>query len=150
MLRAKPINLRIANEFIVKHHRHHGFVQGCKFTFGVLDDSGALRGVLVAGRPVSRHLDDGLTSEITRCATDGVRNGCSFLYQRASAIARVMGYTSIITYILDEETGSSLKGAGWRFVGSRGGGDWSRPTRPRTYRGPTQKKQLWVDANSLF
>lgn len=48
------------------HHRNSGRVQDCKFCVAVKDDTGRLRGVAIVGRPVSRHLDDGLTAEVTR------------------------------------------------------------------------------------
>ena len=38
------------------------------------DEVDVLVGVAVVGRPVARHLDDGLTLEITRVATDGTPN----------------------------------------------------------------------------
>ena len=71
---------------------------------------GVLHGVAMVGRPVSRYLDaGGDTVEVIRLCTDGTRNACSFLYSRAARIAQEMGYRKIITYILDTETGSSLK-----------------------------------------
>ena len=150
MLSITPINLKLANEFVERFHRHHGRVQGCKFNLGLQDQKKRLRGVLIAGRPVSRNLDDGTTLEVTRCATDGIENGCSFLYQRASSIARVMGYTRLITYTLEHETGPSLRAAGWRFIGFRGGGSWDRPGRARDQSKNTQKKRLWVDRYTEF
>jgi hypothetical protein len=46
---------------------------GCKFSVRA-DDAGVLRRVAIAGRPVSRAFDDGLTLEVTRVATDGTAN----------------------------------------------------------------------------
>lgn len=42
-----------------------------------------------------------------------------------------MGYLRVITYSLPEEGGASLRGAGFRLVGARGGGNWNTPSRPR-------------------
>ena len=41
-----------------------------------------------------------------------------------------MGYQKIITYILEEEHGSSIKASGWHLeADSIGGGDWTHCTR---------------------
>ena len=61
MLRLRPISLRDANEYVRKYHRHHKPVAGHKFSIGCEAD-GELVGVIIAGRPVSRYLDDGFTS----------------------------------------------------------------------------------------
>jgi hypothetical protein len=49
----------------------------------------------------------------------------------------------LITYILDNEPGTSLKASGWKLIGERGGGSWSVPSRPRTDKHPLQPKQLF-------
>lgn len=138
-----PLSLAEANDFVARHHRHHGKVVGHKFSLGAAagDD---LAGVVIVGRPVSRMRDDGQTLEVTRLCTDGTRNACSFLYGAAARAVFALGYRRIGTYILAAETGTSLKAAGWRLIGERGGGSWSRPSRPRqdgTH--PTEKKLLW-------
>jgi hypothetical protein len=88
-------------------------------------------------------LDDGHTAEVTRLCTDGIKNGCSFLYGAAARVARAMGYTKIITYILESETGASLRASGWTFGGVCGGGSWNRPNRKRVDKAPTCKKKLY-------
>lgn len=105
---------------------------------------GKLVGVCQCARPVSRMLDDGRTIEVVRLCTDGTRNACSFLYSRAARIAKEMGYERIITYILDTETGASLKASGWKLDGHTSGGGWDRPSRPRQTSAPTCPKQRWV------
>jgi hypothetical protein len=109
-----PISLPLANEYIARVHRHHDPVQGHKFSLACVDEHGQLRGVMVVGRPVSRDSDDGHTLEVTRVATDGCDNACSFLYGLARRIAKEMGYRKIQTYTLISESGTSLKAAGWR------------------------------------
>jgi hypothetical protein len=142
-IKIKPITLAEANEFIKAHHRHHGKVQGYKFALGLIDGEGELRGAVVCGRPVARMLDDGYTAEVTRLCTDGIRNGCSFLYSAAARTAKAMGYTAIITYILESENGASLCASGWEYVGLRGGGSWNRNGRPRRDENPTCRKKLY-------
>ena len=144
-MNVRPLSLRDANAFVAEHHRHHPTVRGCKFCIAIVDASESRRGVLIAGRPVSRHLDDGTTLEITRCCTDGVRNGCSMLYGAASRVAREMGYARLITYTLASESGASLRGTGWICLGVRGGGSWNRRGRSRNDLHPVEPKLLWTD-----
>jgi hypothetical protein len=137
-----PITLEEANAFVSEHHRHHDPVVGHKFAVG-LSDGQKIRGVIIAGRPVARLSDDGWTLEVNRCCTDGVTNGCSMLYGAAWRAAKALGYRRLITYTLAEEGGASLRGAGWKLVGERGGGTWNRNGRPRVDTHPTQMKLLW-------
>lgn len=146
-----PIDMEEANAFVRAHHRHHDPVRGCKFCVGVAHGGVPLAGwpeagivgVAVVGRPVSRHLDDGWSLEVVRCCTDGTRNAASMLYRACWRAARELGYRKLITYTLPEEGGASLRGAGFRLIGERGGGSWSRPSRPRVDTHPMQSKLLW-------
>jgi hypothetical protein len=112
-LKVVPLPLEDANEFVRRLHRHNKPVLGSKFSVGVRDESGRLRGVAIVGRPVARLLDDGLTVEITRVCTDGTRNACSMLYGACRKAAKAMGYERIFTYTLPEEGGASLRAAGF-------------------------------------
>lgn len=146
-IRVVPVDQAEAFEFIERFHRHHKPPAGDKFRVGVADDQGTLRGVAVVGRPVARMRDDGRTLEITRLCTDGTRNACSMLYAACQRAAFAMGYQRIGTYTLPSEGGASLKAAGWRLVGERGGGRWSRTGRERTDEHPTEGKWLWEASN---
>ena len=140
-----PLTLASANAGIARWHRHHKPVVGHRFSIGVLDEVGVLRGVLCAGRPVARLLDQDLILEVNRLATDGCPNACSSLYGAARRAARAMGYAQIITYILDHEPGTSLKAAGWMLVNDRaGGGAWNNAKRSRSDAHPLGLKQLWA------
>ena len=144
-LSVTPINLDEANAFVEQHHRHHKPVPGAKFCVAVSQED-EVRGVAIIGRPVSRVLDDGWTLEVNRCCTDGTRNACSMLYATAWKAAKAMGYTSLITYTLESEGGSSLRGAGWRCVGkatTRIGQGWNVKSRPRVDTHPLQQKLRW-------
>lgn len=142
-----PLTFKEANAFVAKHHRHHKPVPGCKFVIGVADDGAeAIVGVAIVGRPVARMLDDGWTLEVNRTCTDGTKNANSILYGAAWRAAKALGYRKLITYTLPEESGASLRGAGWREIGRRGGGSWSRKDRPRVDDHPTEQKMLWEAA----
>lgn len=139
MLSLIPVSLKEANAFVDTYHRHHQPVTGHKFSIGC-EQNGQLVGVVIAGRPVSRYLDDGLTLEVTRLCTTGERNACSMLYAAAARAAKAMGYRKIITYTLETEDGSSVRAAGWCCVGSAGGLCWTGNRRPAHQKYPAVKK----------
>lgn len=134
-----PISLKEANEFVTRYHRHHKPVTGHKFSVAAAVD-GRVIGVAIVGRPVSRFLDDGWTLEVNRLCTDGTRNACSFLYSACWRCAKNMGYKKLITYILKEESGASLKANGWKCVGEAGGERWTGKRRPEVDLYPAQMK----------
>jgi hypothetical protein len=111
-----PLTFRAACAFVAEHHRHNKPPAGMKFAIGVCDSEGTLRGVAMVGRPVARALDDGLTSEVIRTATDGYPNANSALYGASWRVATAMGYRRMVTYTQHEESGSSLTAAGWQRV----------------------------------
>lgn len=136
------IKLSEANDFVHRLHRHHRPVQGHKFSLGAFRDQ-RLVGVAIVGRPVARNLDDGTTLEITRLASDGTRNVCSFLLGACARAANALGYRRIQTYTLCSETGASLRGAGWRNEGAIRGHSWNSPSRERVDKHPTVDKMRW-------
>jgi hypothetical protein len=136
------LELGEANAFVREHHRHHKPVIGHLFSIGAALD-GVIVGVAIVGRPVARGRDDGVTAEITRLATDGTRNACSFLYGATARAAFALGFKRIGTYILATEPGTSLSAAGWRQIGEVRGRSWSCPSRPRVDKHPTQGKLLF-------
>lgn len=142
-LRVVPCDLDEANAFVRQHHRHHQPVPGHKFSLAVADEANTVRGVAIVGRPKARMVDDGMTLEVNRVATDGCPNACSALYGAARRATFALGYTKLITYTLVSEPGASLRGAGWRLIGEAGGGSWSRPSRPTIDKHPLQKKLRW-------
>lgn len=111
----RPITLRQAAEFISDHHRHNQPPRGWKFGVGI-DIGGSLVGVGTAGRPVARAFDDGYTLEVNRTCTNGAPNANSMLYGALWRAAQALGYTRLITYTQADETGASLRAAGFRKV----------------------------------
>lgn len=144
-LRVAPISLRAANAYVAEHHRHHPPTRGHKFSVSVVDEDGALRGVAIAGRPVSRHLDDGHHLEVLRVCTDGTPNACSMLYGAVRRAAVAMGYPrrQVLTYTLADESGRSLHAAGWHRDTLTAAESWHRDARPRDDKHPTVRKQRW-------
>lgn len=117
MIYVVPMTLTEAAEFVDNFHRHNKGPIGGLFSVGA-SDGRQLVGVAIVGRPVSRHLDDGQTAEVTRCCVlEGAPKGCcSFLYGRAWQAAKALGWRRLITYTLQTESGASLRGAGWKVV----------------------------------
>lgn len=141
-LAVQPIDFAEACEFVRRLHRHHRPPVGSKFAVAC-NDGEKVVGVLIAGRPVARHLDNGTTLEVTRCCTDGTRNACSILYARAWLAAKALGFARMVTYTLPEEGGASLKAAGWKCHGEAGGTPWNNNTRQRADDHPQGMKWRW-------
>ncbi len=131
-MKVVPVSLKTANEIVLLEHRHNKPVAGHKWSIGAEHD-GKLVAVCIVGRPIARMLDDGMTIEVLRlCAIpDGPPNVCSFLYRAAWRVWAAMGGTRLITFTLQSESGSSLRGAGFKLAKSFEGASWSRDARPR-------------------
>ncbi|MGI5201680.1 XF1762 family protein [Spirillospora sp. CA-108201] len=153
-LRVIPVRFEDACGFVEMWHRHHLPPKGHKFSLGVADEANVLRGVAIVGRPVARFLQDGMTLEATRTATDGTRNANSALYGAAWRATRALGFGRLITYIHTRhlgptcadarclhssclsvrrsESGASLRAAGWHVIAERPARrGWDCPSRPR-------------------
>lgn len=142
-MKAMPLELKEANAFVERLHRHHKPIYRDKYRLGV-ENEDKIVGVVQVGRPVNRNLDDGKTLEIVRLCTDGTKNACSFLYSKACRIAKIMGYERMITYTLESEPGHSLLASGFVLDGITKGGSWNCPSRPRTQKAPTEPKKRWI------
>lgn len=130
---AIPMTLRAANDFVAQFHRHNGRTSrnGGKWAIGV-STGAALVGVAIVGNPLSARYMDGVTAEILRCCTlpEAPKGAVSFLYSRCWKIWAAMGGHKLITYTLESESGSSLRGAGWKTVAkcpaSQIGENWNK------------------------
>jgi len=113
-----PCTFPKANALVDKWHRHHAKLPGgfawycCVAVVG-----GEVVGTAIAGRPTNRNNDDKQTVEVLRVATDGTPNAPSALLGACARAARSLGARRILTYTLDEESGASLRGAGWERTG---------------------------------
>lgn len=112
-MQISQITLKVAQEFVAKHHRHNKPPTGHKFSIGLKNSDGELIGVATAGRPIARHFDDGLTLEVNRTCTTGERNANSALYGAIWRAAKAMGYQRLITYTQADESGASLRAVGF-------------------------------------
>jgi len=144
-----PLELDDANALVARWHRHHTPVRGHKFSQGVVDSIGQLRGAAITGRPTGRGNQDGWTLEVTRVATDGCENACSALYAAAWRVTKALGYRRLGTYTLITEPGTSLRAAGWVVLYEVKGRSWNTPSRPRVDKHPTIDKFYWVPADLM-
>ena len=143
-LRIVPLTLKQANELVAVWHRHHKPVVGHRFSIGVLDEHEILHGAAIVSRPTGRNNPQYEWVEVTRLVTDGYKNACSALYGACARIAKEMGFERIQTFILEEESGTSLKASGWEFDRMSPGGDWNCDARGgRRTDQPQQAKQRW-------
>lgn len=123
-----PLTFRQACNFVAKLHRHNKPPRGHKFSIGLMDGT-ELVGVAMAGRPIARAFDDGLTLEVIRTCTDGTAHANSMLYGAVWRSAKAQGYRRCLTYTQHDETGASLRAVGWvreREIAARG--SWSSST----------------------
>ena len=138
-----PLSLKEANEFVTKYHRHNKKCAGHKWSVGAIF-KGELVGVIIVGRPIARKLDNRLTLEVNRnCVLDNAPKGtCSFLYSKAIKIWQSMGGKKIITYTLDNESGSSLKAV-----------NFNKETTVQTFKKntgwTTRANRIWQEVQSI-
>lgn len=142
-LTADQIHFRDACSMVNMYHRHHASPVGHLFS-GAVFDGDVMCGAVIVGRPVSRHLDDGKTVELLRVVSDGTRNVCSKAMGWAVREAKRRGYSRVITYTLEEESGASLRATGFVADGRSEGGSWSSRSRRRVDRHPTSPKIRWA------
>ena len=134
-LKAVPTTLRAANAFVAAHHRHNLPPRGHRFSIGCVSE-GRPVGVAIVGRPVSRNFDPAEVAEVVRvCVLDNAPLGtCSFLYGACWRAWREMGGKKMITYTLQQESGSSMRGAGWlkaAEIDARDAGGWTNRGKGR-------------------
>jgi hypothetical protein len=131
-----PLSRDQANAFVEQHHRHCGPVTSHRGAIGCEVD-GVLVGCAIIGNPKSRVVQqrDRFTCEIVRvcCSPAAPRNTASWLFARARTAAYALGFQTVRTTTLDEESGASLRAAGFRLVARRRARKkgWGCPSRPR-------------------
>ncbi len=139
------LSLDQANGHVAAWHRHNDEVVGHLWSTGAVDAEGIMRAVCIVGRPVAKSYDDGDTIEVLRVASDGGWNLNSFLYGAAARAAFAMGFHRVVTYNEADESGASLRAAGYRLIAVRPKrSGWWTPSRPRDnskYR--SVQRQLW-------
>lgn len=139
----RPISIKAANRIVREWHRHLDRPQGARFALSAWKD-GRLVGVALVGNPIARMTMKNATPtiEVTRVATDGTRNACSFLYARAKRAAQALGWVKVVSKTLPEEGGASLRAVGAQERGMSKAQQWDRANRHRD-ENPMQPKMRW-------
>ena len=147
-LELRPVRFAQARAFIARHHAHCPPPVAWRFGIGVVNGH-QLIGVATIGNPVARAFNGRGIVEVNRlCVRRDIAsllcwNAASMLYGAAGRAAERAGFSSIITYTLETEDGTSLRAAGWNRDGLAGGQSWHRPGRPRSNRGAHVRKVRW-------
>jgi hypothetical protein len=115
-----------AFSLVAQHHRRLDAGVGYKFAVACFNgpvDGGKLVGVAIVSRPIAQATQTAQpgTLEVTRVATWGdlKRNASSKLYAACGERARELGYDRLITATHADESGESLRSAGWQVIGIR-------------------------------
>lgn len=143
------LTLQEAKAFVAIHHRTHANPPvGWKWGHAVRN-RGDLVGVAMVGRPVARGFDHREVAEVNRCCVMGTDpaklawNACSMLYGAAAREARRRGFRRIVTYITEEEDGTTLKAAGWARTAKVRARSWGCASRPRADKSKIIGKWRW-------
>lgn len=139
----RPVAIKDALWINKAWHRRQPKLQGAMWAVRALID-GEVVGTGIVGHPQARLSADGETLEVLRVAVrEGAVNACSAIYGAIAKAARGMGCAELLTFIHADESGHSLKAAGWIEVGQSDGGEWSRCGRVRQLAIDNRPKRKW-------
>lgn len=144
-LRVVPCTGAGAAAYVARHHRHLPWVSdrvrfACALAF---EDPHSFVGVGIVANGPPEWEGTGRAS-ITRTATAGVPNGCSMLLGALSSAAKALGYVEVWTYTLPDESGASLRGAGFDCMGwTDDDADWSSASKVRAAPAVAGAKRRW-------
>jgi hypothetical protein len=136
------MTVKRALPFVRSVHRRLPVVQGAMWATSTWVGP-ELVGVALVGHPARELMVDDTLAVLRVAVIEGNRNACSMLYGACSRAARAMGARNLVTYLHEDETGTSLKAAGWIYDGVTTGGEHSRPSRPRAAAVDPAPKQRW-------
>jgi hypothetical protein len=140
--------VKYARGWVESVHRRIPALTGAMWCLGLWDGD-TMRGLAVVGRPGARMLDVaarervGVVEVIRVAVIEGTPNGSSMLYGACARAGRAMGLDGMLTYIHNDETGVSLRAAGWLADKMTDGGEWSRPSRQRRLALDSKPKVRW-------
>ena len=109
--------------FVNKHHRHLKAPIGHKFSLAFIEKEETIA-VIIAGRPVNRNFDNSFIEFSRICSKKYHKNLLSQLLAAARKKAKSLGYKHAITYIREDERGSSLKADNWELQAIVKGRQW--------------------------
>ena len=144
----RDIAFAAAKNFIDKHHEHCGPPVTWRFGASVWNGS-TMIGVATVGNPVARGLCHRGTLEVNRlCIRRDIPsalnwNAASMLYGWCAREAARRGWAHIVSYIREDEDGTSLQAAGWTKEATVRGRGWHSNRRNRSNRNAYINKTRW-------
>jgi hypothetical protein len=138
----KPCTLKKAIPWVRDTHRHLPKVQGGMWAISIHDDEKMI-GVAIVGHPARLLMERGFLCVLRVSVLEGHKNACSMLYGACARAAKAMGAAGLVTYTLLDESGTSLRAAGWTHKGISRGGEYNRPSRGRPQAKQPGPKNIW-------
>ena len=135
-LDVRPVSFAVMQAFVGRFHRHCAPPVTWRFGAGIFNGWTQI-GVLSVGNPVAIAYGNRGWVEVNRlCVRPDLApqlawNACSQLYGHAAREAERRGFQKIITYTRQDESGTSLRAAGWDCEGAAGGRSWNGKGRKR-------------------
>jgi len=136
--------MKKAKSWVYNTHRRLKNIQGGLFAIQVLSN-GRTVGCAIVGHAARMLAKRDILCVLRVAVLEGHKNACSMLYGACSRATKAMGARGLVTYIHQDEPGTSLKAAGWIYGGLTDGGEHDRPSRPRQKAlFPEPKKRWWA------
>jgi hypothetical protein len=124
-LTLRPATLRETNAWIDKHHSHHKPSKGHRWSIA-LENDGQLCAVALVSTPRAPELSKNpRILEVARTCTDGTKHAASKVLAAAARACLAMGCVRVVTYTRADETGVSVRAAGFRPVARVDGREWT-------------------------
>lgn len=148
--RLRPITVKAATAWVKATHRHLPTVQGGLFAVSV-EQGPELVGAGIVGNPARVWQGTGrcvisrvaVTAGLDRVGTHAAPV-CTMIYGSLCRAARALGYREAWTYTLPEESGASLRAAGFIDMGLTRAEEWDRPSRARSAAVRPEAKRRWM------
>lgn len=136
------MTVKTAQGLIADWHRHLKRVQGGLFAACVMDGDSTI-GVGLAANPARVWQGTGRFVIARVAVIEGKPNACSMLYGALCRAGKALGYREAWTYTLPDEPGTSLRAAGFEFMGMTKAEEWDREKRPRNAAVNAEQKKRW-------
>lgn len=141
-MRIAPITVKAAQGKCYDFHRHLKKVQGGLFAAALMDGDDTV-GIAIAANPARVWQGTGRFVIARVAVLEGYKNGCSMLYGALCRAGAALGYREAWTYTLPHEPGTSLRAAGFEYMGMTDGGEHDRPSRRRAPAVRPEPKRRW-------
>jgi hypothetical protein len=136
------MTVKTAQGLIADMHRHLKKVQGGLFAACVMDGDDTI-GVALAANPARVWQGTGRFVIARVAVMEGHPNACSMLYGALCRAGKALGYREAWTYTLPDEPGTSLRAAGFEYMGMTRAEEWDREKRPRNAAVNAEQKKRW-------